>query len=133
VANTDEKVMALVKDELRKDPDILTSTLYDKAKSAVPSVGKLSLRQFNARYPLQIKRRMAMSGEGAPAKPRSTKPAPTRRERKPAAPTGGNRDNVRQVLLRFAADLSAADDRSAIVRVLAGIDGYVDDVVKATS
>lgn len=131
MAKTEDKVMALVEDEIRRNPDIETSTLYEKAKSSIPSVGKLSLRQFNARYPLQIKRRMAMSDTSKSPKPSASRGG--RRKARAQRAAGGDRDAVRQVLLRFAADLSAADDRSDVVRVLAGIDGYVDDVVKATS
>jgi hypothetical protein len=49
-----------------------------------------------------------------------------------SAPSEG-RDQVRQVLLRFAGDLSAADERKDVVKVLTGIDGYVNDVMQAVS
>lgn len=130
MAKTDEKVMALVQDEIRKTPDIQTSELYEKAKSAVSSVGRLSLRQFNARYPLQIKRRMAQGEEVARPRPRARKRGPGRKGRREAQAMG-SRDAVRQVLLRFAADLSGAEQRAELVRVLAGVEGYVDDIVKA--
>lgn len=178
MVSTDEKVMQLVEDELKIDSDMSSSDLFEKAKAVFPAVDKLTIRQFHARYPLQIKRRIAMEGTGgkkspggkkgatkraggrkaaakkAPAKAAkkatgkaakkatkktatkkaATKKAATRRTRSAAvsAPTEG-RDQVRQVLLQFAGDLSAADERKDVVKVLAGIDGYVNDVMRAVS
>ena len=57
MAKTDDKVMAVVEKELEKDPDASVQDLYDKAKSVKSAIGKLTLRQFNARYPLQVKRK----------------------------------------------------------------------------
>lgn len=163
MANTDEKVMEMVMDELRKEPDIETSALHDRVKSVFPHIGKLTLRQFNARYPLQIKRRQTMQGgkkqtpkktrktrktrktnkaaktestTKAAKKTRTSKTRKTRkrsgpRSRRAAAPAASGRDAVRHVLLGFAADLSAADDRSDVVRVLADVDGYVDRLMTA--
>jgi flagellar motor protein MotB len=179
--------MQLVEDELKIDFDMSSSDLFEKAKAVFPAVDKLTIRQFHARYPLQIKRRIAMEGTGAgkkssggkksataraggrkaaakkapakaakkaPAKAAkkatskaakkatkkaatkraATKKAATKRTRSAAvsAPTEG-RDQVRQVLLQFAGDLSAADERKDVVKVLAGIDGYVNDVMRAVS
>jgi hypothetical protein len=166
--------MQLVEDELKIDPGMKSSELFEKAKAVFPGVDKLTLRQFHARYPLQIKRRIAMEGTGTSKKPsggtkrgkaraggrkaatekapstaakratrkaakKATKKAATKRGRaaSPAAaavsaPSEG-RDQVRQVLLRFAGDLSAADERKDVVKVLTGIDGYVNDVMQAVS
>jgi hypothetical protein len=45
-----------------------------------------------------------------------------------------DREGIRQVLLNFATDVvSAADQPKNLVRVLAGVDRYVDRVVKARS
>jgi hypothetical protein len=38
---------------------------------------------------------------------------------------------VRQVFLDFATDLAAAEDRKDLVKVLAAVDGYVDEVLKS--
>lgn len=52
-----------------------------------------------------------------------------------AAPMASpDREGIRQVLLNFATDVvSAADQPKNLVRVLAGVDRYVDRVVKARS
>lgn len=184
VANTDDRVMAMVEKEVRKNPGVNSSDLFEKAKNLAAGLGELTLRQFHARYPLQVKRRMALarSGSAGGAKPKrskgrggtkkatskkaaskkatskkaaskkaaSKKAAPkkpaakkaksrkrpgARRARKAAPTTTGaqavNRDHIRQVLLKFASDVSAAEARKDLMKVVASVDRYVDDVLKA--
>ena len=128
--NTDEKVMSLVEDELKKNPDASTEELYEKAKSASSAIGKLTLRQFNARYPLQVKRKAG----GTRRKRRGRKTAKAAPSRRRGAASGGDgRDAVRAAFHRFATDLAAAgEDRAKLVKVLASVDSYVDDAMKAT-
>ena len=40
---------------------------------------------------------------------------------------------MRAALFKFATDLSAAEERKDLVRVLAQVDDYVDDVLKAAA
>lgn len=120
-ARTADTVMDFVEKELKKNPNIETSALYEKAKSVDPSVKKLSLRQFNARYPLQVKRRLGMT-------------KPRRRRRTGGSGRGAaadSRERMRAVLLGLAADLAAAEERKDLVKLLAGIDRYVDAALKA--
>ncbi len=126
----DEKVMKYVADVLKKTPDIALEELYQRTKRAHGSVGQLSKRQFNGRYPLQVKRRRALAARGK--QPLSTKePSGQKRRRKsPPASSGAPRDVVRHVLLGFAADLAAAEERKDLVRVLAAVDRYVDQVLE---
>lgn len=126
MAKTDEKVMALVEKELKKNPDASVDELYEKAKSAESAIGELSLRQFNARYPLQVKRRMSRQESGGTRSRRRT----TRKARKKAG-NGERRDKVRKTFLRFASDLAAAEERKELVEVVAGVDEYVDEVLGA--
>lgn len=125
MAKTDDKVMAVVEEELKKDPDASVQDLYEKAKSMNSAIGKLTLRQFNARYPLQVKRRMSAKAPGKGKRQRTT------RKRGRAAADGGNRDRVRQTLLRFAGDVAGAEERKELVQVLSNVDRYVDEVLKA--
>ena len=127
MAKTDEKVMAVVEAELKKDPDASVQDLYDKAKSVNSAIGKLTLRQFNARYPLQVKRRMSSKGPGKKKRSRTT------RKRSRGVADGGDRDRVRQTLLRFAGDVAGAEERKELVQVLSNVDRYVDEVLKAAS
>jgi hypothetical protein len=122
---SEEKVMAFVEKELGKNPDIKTSDLHDKAKSVDASIGKLTLRQFNARFPLQVKRKQRMT-KGRRRKSRASTPRGRARAQ-------GNRDAVREVFVRFATDLSKAEQKPDLVRVLAAMDRYVDDAIKAAS
>ncbi len=117
-----DKVMALVERRLAKQPDLETSQLYEEAKKVDPSVGDLTLRQFHARYPLQVKRRLAAARGGGRRRSRAR-----RRRREPAL----DRAAVRQSLLRFAQDISAAEGKADVIDVLANMDRYVDEIAGA--
>lgn len=119
MADVDPKLMTFVEAELKKSPDISTNDLFDKAKKKHPAAAELSVRQFHARYPLQVKRRMSLAKGGGRRKPR-------RKTRRTA-----RRDAVREALLRFATDLSAAEERKDIVKLMSEMDRYVDDVLEA--
>jgi hypothetical protein len=125
VADIDDKVMQVVEAELKKNPDATVDELLDVAKKVNKSVTDLTKRQFHARYPLQVKRKLN------PPKKRSSRKKKSRRSKRgsPAAPNG-SRDQVREIFLRFASDLAAAEERKAVVRVVAGVDKYVDEVLK---
>lgn len=60
----DREVMRVVEQALESDEEISTEELYERARKVNPSVKNLTLRQFNARYPLQVKRRLAQESEG---------------------------------------------------------------------
>ena len=124
MAERKDEIMSMVRDELKKDPDIENKTLYAKAKKIDPAVDDLSLRQFHARYPLQVKRKMAQKRGGGRKRKSSGK----------ARKSGGggvDREAVRGVLLRFARDVSAAEGKAEMIDILSSVDDYVDDVVGA--
>jgi hypothetical protein len=116
MAETNKKVMTMVEEELRKTPGISTKELFQKALKIDKSIGDLSPRQFNALYPLQVKRRLA------PRKPRAT--AARRR--------AADRSAVRAVLLHFAMDIAAAEDTADVIEVIGNVDQYVEKVITAT-
>lgn len=153
-AKTDEKVMAMVEKELQKNPDVSVDELQTKGASINKDVASLTARQFHARYPLQVKRRKAMAADAAapkkakkstkrkkaPKKAKKTAKAKRRARREDrsaeqaASPTAGgtmDRDAVRSAFLGFASELTAAEARKDLVKVLAGVDKYVDQVQKA--
>ncbi len=119
MADVDPKLMTFVEAELKKSPDISTNELFEKAKKKHPGAGELTVRQFHARYPLQVKRRMSLAKGGGRRKPR-------RRPRRAA-----RREAVREALMRFASDLSAAEERKDLVKLMSEIDRYVDDILEA--
>ncbi len=118
-----EEIMALVEDELARNPDTSTQNLYERAKAQHPAVASITLRQFNARFPLQIKRRKTL------AQPRRRSRA-TAVRRKIQATYG--HEGVRGVFLRFAEDLTSAQEKKDLVRVLATVDRYVEDSIEAS-
>lgn len=126
MAKNEEKVMDFVKAQLAETPEIATSELFEKAKSVDASVRKLSLRQFNARYPLQIKRKKSM---GRPGRRRSRRGSHTSGPKEQAQ----SRDAVRDTFLRFAADLSSAEERKDLVKVISQVDRYVDEAISAAT
>ncbi len=62
----DPKVMAAVERAIKKEPKISSADLFLKVTKRHESVRDLSLRQFNARYPLQVRRRIAAKEGGKP-------------------------------------------------------------------
>ncbi len=156
VANVDEKVMEAVDAAIKKNPDVSGDELFGMAKSINSSIGKLSRRQFHARYPLQIKRNMKLGKRaGGAAKKKATSRKPSAASSPKSAVSGpksgaarksamagpksadsapkSGKDGVRGVLLSFATALAAAETRKDAVFVVSSVDRYVDDVMKATS
>jgi len=127
VAKVDDKVMAAVEAALKKNPQASVDELFALAKGVNSGVGRLSKRQFHARYPLQVKRRTG----GAKPRKVSRKKAGARRAPTPAVAATSTRDSVRGIFLKFASDLAAAEARKDVVKVVAGVDRYVDEVLKA--
>lgn len=128
MANSDEKVLAAVTDALQKKPHATVDELFDLAKGVSRSVADLTKRQFHARYPLQVKRKLAPPRK---RKSRPAKDAQARGRKKPSAAPA--REAVRGAFLRFAQELAAAEARKDVVKVVAGVDRYVDEVLEAVS
>jgi len=126
MSETDNRIMALVEKALAANPKAGTTELFEKAKAADASVGKLTIRQFHARYPLQVKRRKgrALAKSAAP----KARPAASHAS---ATPVKGSHEGVREVFLRFAQDLASAEERRDLIQLLGNLDHYVDDAVRA--
>ena len=129
----DQKAMKFVEDTLKKSPKIQLDELFQRTKKVSSSLGRLSKRQFNARYPLQVKRRRALAARARGAGRKKTPQPKGRTVRKALVPPSAPRDLIRQVLLRFATDIAAAEERKDLVKVLAGVDYYVDEVLKGVA
>jgi hypothetical protein len=140
VAKTDEKVMRMVEQELAKNPEASVDDLFDKAKGLNSGIARMTRRQFHARYPLQVKRRAgagkrkrkAAKARKGGKKAAAAKGVKTRGPGRARAAQGDGRDAVRQVLLRLAQEAASADTPSALVKLIVGVDRYVDDVMKVT-
>lgn len=186
MAETNERVMEMVRRELEKDPSVGNEKLQEKAARIDPSLAQLTTRQFHAKYPLQVKRakkrgggssaaakrggrarkatkrsagsarkgtkRGRRSAAGGRARQAASTPAPAngRRRRKaagegarkrraggrrqaaaPAAASG--REGVRAVLLDFARQVAAANERADLIDVVSAVDGWVDRIMEQTA
>jgi hypothetical protein len=168
VAEVSQRVLDMVRRELVQNPEIDNATLYEKARQLDPAaMNGVDRRQFNARYPLRVKRFEMRARKPKPPReprPKAQRPAPATEAGEPAssaaprrqaegegpprrrarAGTAGARpanpelrsvlrslarDGVRDVLLRFAADMANADSRGELVGVVAGVDQYVDEIL----
>jgi hypothetical protein len=126
-----DAIMEMVRQELSDDPDAENKDLYAKAKKIDPSVDDLSLRQFHARYPLQVKRKMAQSRRDRKKSRGTKKPTGGGGSGGPDGADAAVRETIRSTLLRFARDVSAADGKAEMIDILSSVDDYVDDVVDA--
>jgi hypothetical protein len=156
-AKTSDKVMQFIEKELKINPKATAKELQQKAKAVSEAVGKLSIRQFHAKYPLQIRRKLAPKkprraapkAKAAPKKPRRAAPKKPRRAapkaraapKKPrsAAPKATaargqvNREAIRDTLMTFAKDLSDAEGKSETIAVLRKLDTYIDAIIRAAT
>ena len=134
MAEVDEKVMTFVEETLKTKPKIQLEELFEKAKGVSDSIRDLSKRQFNARYPLQVKRRRSQASKSnAPRRKGGGGSRRAKRDARGRRGSNGPRESVRQVFLQFATDITGAEDRRDLVRVLASVDAYVDQVLKGVA
>lgn len=133
--NTNQQVLEMVEKEIRKNPDVDNETLFNKAVEKDKGVSKLSSRQFNARYPLQVKRRLAneaKASDNGKAKAKVSKPKAKKAEAKQEVPTNGEAmGEVRDILLDLVKEVAGADPMQ-MVDIVAGIDQYSDRVLDVT-
>ncbi len=134
-----DAVLAYVSRVLKRNPDVKNAELFAGAREIDASVAELSPRQFHAKYPLQVKRRLAAAeapkavarvvAEPAPA----AAPAPAAPAPPPAAPSVGDGDAaaVRGLLLSLVREVANAQTQADTIEVMARLDGYVDDVMQA--
>jgi hypothetical protein len=109
-----QRVMNMVKEEIQKRPEVTSQELFEKAKKLEKGLRTLSPRQFNATYPLQVRRTMA------PRRPRG---------RGPGARGSASKERVKGILLEFARTVASAEDGGALVEVIGNLDHWVDRVV----
>jgi hypothetical protein len=158
-----DKVMQFIEKELKINPKATAKELQQKAKAVSEAVGKLSVRQFHAKYPLQIRRKLAPKkprraapkakaapkkprraapkAKAAPKKPRRAAPKARAAPKKPrsAAPKATaargqvNREAIRDTLMTFAKDLSDAEGKSETIAVLRKLDNYIDAIIRAAT
>jgi hypothetical protein len=118
MAARNERVMEFVRRELAKDPHMGSEDLFQKAKKLDASLSRLSVRQFHARYPLQVKRADKFAARGGrkatattPAEPRRRGRPPGSRNKSTGRPRGRPRKQVAAV--RPAAETGGRSSRGA--------------------
>ncbi|MDT8368857.1 MAG: hypothetical protein RQ745_06590 [Longimicrobiales bacterium] len=156
MTETKDVVMEMVEKELKRKPDTSTTELFELAKAMDPSINEMSVRQFHARYPLQLKRQKSLSEGGGRRRPssskrkRATSGASRGRSRRGAtessapeastsgASTGGTHTRstaagIQSVLIAFARDVAKAHDGGpgAVLDVVADLDRWVEKIEKA--
>lgn len=112
-----DEVLDMVRRQLHRANPPSTEALYGRAARIDNSLRELSLRQFNARYPLQVRREMARAEK-------------TNRQPTESSDTNDfNRDGIRQVLLDFARTVSDATDAQLIDLLTDGVEDYIDRIL----
>lgn len=115
-----ERVMEMVEEAIRENPDVSNQELQERASEIDPRIGELSARSFNARYPLQVKRKLS---------------AGQKEEEETTGSEEGREDpksTLRQTLIDYAKNIAAAKDRGEVVELVENVDEYVDRVMDKT-
>ncbi|MDE2762487.1 MAG: hypothetical protein OXK74_06830 [Gemmatimonadota bacterium] len=135
--------MEYVERTLEANPGIANAELFAGAREIDPSVAALSARQFHAKYPLQVKARLARAAAPEPKTPPEPEEAmseePTATDVSSAgegdtatSPTGeGDPLAVRRLLLDLAKELARAESKAEVIEVIAGLDDYVAEIMEA--
>ncbi|WP_420441233.1 hypothetical protein [Candidatus Palauibacter sp.] len=130
-------VLAYVARVLKRNPEVKNAELFKGACEIDASVAELSARQFHAKYPLQVKRRLAATEAPKPAAPAPAPAAPAVAEPPPPpapeVPSIGDGDAaaVRGLLFSLARELANAGTQAETIEVIVRLDGYVDDIMQA--
>ncbi len=126
-------VMEYVERMLEVNPGITNADLFAGAREIDPSVGQLTGRQFHARYPLQVKARLARAAAPeakTPPEPEVPTVEETAAADAPPVETG-DPVAVRRLLLDLAKELASAESKAEVIEVMARLDEYVAEIMKA--
>ena len=126
-------VMEYVEQTLEANPGVTNADLFAGAREIDPSVGQLTGRQFHARYPLQVKARLARAAAPEPETPPEPE-VPTAEETADADASPvetGDPVAVRRLLLDLAKELASAESKAEVIEVMARLDEYVAEIMKA--
>ena len=126
-------VMEYVERTLEANPETANADLFAGAREIDPSVAQLSARQFHAKYPLQVKARLAKAAASEPETP--LEPAVPTAEEAAAEdappPQPGDPVAVRRLLLDLAKELANAESKAEVIEVMARLDDYVAEIMEA--
>lgn len=132
----DPKVVKMVRDQLvrRKSPPNVKA-LYGRAIRINEAIRDLSLRQFNALYPLQVRRELKRKESEATSTGRSSDARSSEKlasDRTPPDQARGaireeaRRSAIRSELLAFARAVADASEPDDVIDLVLDLDGWVD-------
>jgi hypothetical protein len=125
-----ERVRDLVRRALVTNPSVTNKELYERAMEVAPEAVKdLTLLQFHARFRLPIIRNEMVH---RPDRKPGDRPARRPRRRPAPRPAGSMRADLRDLLVRFAVELESAGNRTDLIRVVAGMDKVIDEILALT-
>ena len=126
-------VMEYVERTLEANPGIANADLFAGAREIDASVAKLTARQFHAKYPLQVKARLARAAAPEPKTPPKPEEPTAEEPAAPDAPSAGTGDPlaVRRLLLDLAKELASAETKAEVIGVMARLDDYVAEIMEA--
>lgn len=116
---TDDAILKMVERELKKQPNISSSDLYEKVAKRHKSVQALNTRQFHARYPLRVKRKLA-AGRSKTQK----------RSQRRSTAAAARSNTARDVLLEFAQELLDIGASAPFTEVLEKVDRYARRIAR---
>jgi hypothetical protein len=127
-------IMEYVERTLDANPGIANADLFAGAREIDPSVAELTARQFHAKYPLQVKARLARAAAPEPKTPPKPEVAAVVEPAAPEAPSAETGDPlaVRRLLLDLAKELASAETKADVIGVMARLDDYVAEIMEAT-
>lgn len=122
-----KKILRMVRTQLQRINPPSTEALYGRAARIDESIRDLTLRQFNARYPLRVRREMAREEDD-----REEADAGDIEETSTASPPEPDLAALRKLFHDLAADVATTDAGPALIDLYEeGLDGYVNRAVAA--
>lgn len=135
---SEERILEMVERQLDRPNPPDTKVLYRRAVHFIDrDVRELSVTQFNAKFPLRVKRRRARRRAEAGSErraPADNGGAPDPEPGSDRGDGGGTRDDarrrVRDVFLEYARLVGAADGSAGVVDAYRSVGSYVDRVLE---
>ena len=126
-------VMEYVERTLEANPGVTNADLFAGAREIDPSVGELTARQFHAKYPLQVKARLAKAAAPKPKTPLEPEVPAAEEATAPEEPSAeaGDPVAVRRLLVDLAKELASAESKAEVIEVMARLDEYVAEIMEA--
>lgn len=131
MSQKDKMILDMVRKQLQRPNPPGTEVLYARAARIDEGIRELSLRQFNARYPLRVRREMARAKKKQ-GREEADISAEDVEESLDRALGEDRRTAIRNVLLEFAREVVQTPTGPGLVDLVeGGIDEHVDRAITA--